>query len=268
LWTSDSFFQSLPALHNGATTLVIAHRGASAYAPENTLPAFELAVRQGADAIELDAMLCAGEDIVVIHDSTLERTTGQSGRVAGLTLADLKSLDAGAWFDPRFSGTRIPTLDEVLESVGRELLTNIEIKNYSTPFDNLAEKIALCVSRHNLKDRVLFSSFNPLNFRALKRHMPDAPVGFLTEKGFARPWLEGAVRWAFPFDTLHPHFTDASPQYIKRAHQARTPVLAYTVNQMQAMQALFRAGIDGIITDDPPLALKARGQDPFGDSRP
>jgi glycerophosphoryl diester phosphodiesterase len=255
----------LPAFQTGALPLVIAHRGSSAYAPENTIASFELAVRQGADAIELDAMLCAGGEIVVIHDSTLERTTGHPGRVADLTLADLRSLDAGAWFDPSFAGARIPTLDEVLETVGRELLTNIEIKNYSTPFDNLAEKIALCVSRHNLKDRVIFSSFNPLNFRAIKRHMPEAPVGYLTEKGFARPWLERALRWAFPFDTLHPHFSDASPQYIKRAHHARTPVLVYTVNEAQSMQALFQAGVDGIITDDPPLALDTRSQHPFVD---
>jgi glycerophosphoryl diester phosphodiesterase len=204
---------------------------------------------------------------VVFHDSTLDRTTGHPGRVADFTISELKSLDAGAWFDAEYSGAQIPTLDEVLNTVGRDVLTNIELKNDSTPIDSLAEKIALCVNRHDLKDRVFFSSFSPLLFRALKRHMPEIPVGFLTVKGWSRPWIYQALRWVFPFDSLHPHFTDASPQYIKRAHQSNTPVLVYTVNESQAMQALFQAGVDGIITDDPPLALKTLRQSPPSASR-
>ncbi len=267
MWTSSHFFRSLPAFQPTARPLVIAHRGASAHAPENTLPAFELAVRQGADAIELDATFCAGGEIVVIHDATLDRTTGRPGKVAHTALADLKRLDAGAWFDSAFDGTEIPTLDEVLESVGKDVLVNIELKNERTPFDSLAEKIALCVNRHNLKDRVILSSFNPLNFRALRRHMPETPVGYLTVKGHTRPWMRRAVRWVFPFDCLHPHFTDASPQFINRAHQSNLPVLVYTVNEAADIQALARAGVDGIITDDPLMAVQALDQFPAGDSR-
>jgi glycerophosphoryl diester phosphodiesterase len=233
---------------------LIAHRGASAHAPENTLAAFRLALAHGADAIELDTMLCR-DAVVVIHDHTLERTTNGAGRLSDKSLGSLKELDAGGWFAPAFTGEEIPTLDEVFETVGREILINIELKNYSSPFDNLAEHVALSVLRHNLAARVFFSSFNPLNFRKLKARLPAAPVGWLSLPGRV-PGI--AARFA-PHDALHPHFSDVTPQLIKHARQRRLPVFAYTVNEAAEAARLAALGVDGMITDDPARLRQSAG---------
>lgn len=234
---------------------VLAHRGASRQAPENTLAAFELAVSQGADAIELDVETCAGGDLVVIHDATVDRTTDGSGKVSKLPLQAIRELDAGSWFDPRFKGESVPTLDEVLEAVGKRIFINIELKNYTSWFDDLAEKVALSVKRHGLEKQVLFSSFNPFNFRVIKRHLPKSPVGLLAFRGFASPWFVDLVRKLAPFDSLNPHHLDVSPQLIEHNHKAGMPVFAYTVNDAADIRRLLDAGMDGVITDDPELGL-------------
>src|SRR5512145_3196062 len=115
--------------------LIFAHRGASAHAPENTLAAFELAIAQNADALELDVKLSADGHAVVIHDTTVDRTTGSEGRVKDLSLAELRSLDAGTFFSEKYSGERIPTMEEVFESVGKRILINVELTNSNSPRD-------------------------------------------------------------------------------------------------------------------------------------
>jgi glycerophosphoryl diester phosphodiesterase len=141
---------------------VFAHRGASAHAPENTLAAFQLALSQGAPAIELDAMLCADGQVVVIHDDTVDRTTNGLGKVRQMPLAAIKELDAGTSFASTFKSEKIPTLLEVFETLGHEIFINIEIKNYAYPLDDLPTHVASLVQKFNLSDYALFSSFNPL----------------------------------------------------------------------------------------------------------
>src|SRR5690606_28189003 len=110
-------------------TLVFGHRGAKAYAPMNTIPAFELAAEQGADGIELDVHRSKDGHAVIVHDFTVDETTDGNGTVTEMTLAQLKELDAGSWFGEGFHGVQIPTLDEVFEAVGERLLINVEIKS-------------------------------------------------------------------------------------------------------------------------------------------
>ena len=139
--------------------VIFAHRGASAHAPENTLAAFELALAQNADAIELDVKLSADGYAVVIHDPTVDRTTGSRGRVRDLSLQQLRSLDAGSLLSEKYGGEKIPTLEEVFESVGKRTFINVELTNYSTPRDSLVETVCILVKRFGLQKRVLFSSF-------------------------------------------------------------------------------------------------------------
>ena len=139
---------------------IFAHRGASAYAPENTMAAFSLAVHQGADAIELDAKLSADGYVVVMHDDTVDRTTNGTGRVSSLSLAELQKLDAGSKFPPLFKSEKVPTLEEVYETLGRKILINVELTNYSTPMDDLPDKVIALVKKFNLEERVLLSSFS------------------------------------------------------------------------------------------------------------
>ena len=116
---------------------IFAHRGASVYAPENTLAAFEAAVQQHADAIELDAKLTADRQVVVIHDQTVDRTTNGSGEVQKMSLEAIRELDAGSFFDVQFKGEKIPLLSEVFEAVGKRIFINIELTNYASLIDEL-----------------------------------------------------------------------------------------------------------------------------------
>ena len=134
---------------------IFAHRGSSAYAPENTIAAFKTAVSQHADGIELDAKLTADGQVVVIHDDTVDRTTYGTGRIKSLTLKDIKELDAGSKFPPLFKPEKIPTLDEVFEVVGRRTFINVELTNYSSPTDELPDKVVALVKKYNLEYQCL-----------------------------------------------------------------------------------------------------------------
>lgn len=231
--------------------LVIGHRGASAYAPENTLSAFERAVALGADGVELDAKLTADGQIVVIHDQTLERTTNGAGKVRQKTLAELRGLDAGSWFGAAFAGELIPTLEQVLETVGGKILVDIELTNYATPFDPLPERAAELVRRMGLQDRVIFTSFFPTNLYRARRVLPQVAAGQLAWVGrlgaLTRGWLgrQVAPRWSVPY------YTDLSAAYIRQQHLRNRRVIAWTVNQPEDAARLLAWGVDGIITDDP-----------------
>jgi glycerophosphoryl diester phosphodiesterase len=239
--------------------IVFAHRGASAHAPENTLAAFELALRQGADAVELDAKLTSDGQIVVIHDQTVDRTTEGTGWVKNMTLAELRKLDAGSHFDVAFQGEPIPTLEEVLKAIGQLTYINIELTNYASKTDMLPDRAAALVKRLKLSRRVMFSSYNPIALRRVKRLLPDVPIGLLANPGktgwLARSWVG---RLIVQYQTLNPEVGDVTASLIEQIHSLQRGVLTYTVNDEKTMQVLFRLGVDGIFTDDPPLALRVR----------
>ncbi len=237
---------------------IFAHRGASLYAPENTLEAFELARQQGADAIELDAKLTRDGHIVVIHDQTLDRTTPGNGAVKDATLEQIRELDAGSFFDPCFHHARIPTLEEVLAALGKQLLINIELTNYTSIYDELPEKVAALIQKMGLEDYVLFSSFNPIALRRIKRLLPQTPIGLLTASGSAGRLARSLVPWMIPCQSLHPEKSDLHPKLLHTWQRRDKKVFVYTVNEIGEMERLFRMGVDGIFTDDPLNALKIR----------
>ena len=162
---------------------LFAHRGASQYAPENTLAAFELAIRQKADAIELDAKLTADGHVVVIHDQTADRTTIGTGNVANMELAQIKELDAGIHFDIQFTGEKVPTLREVFFRCAKRIPINIELTNYASIFDNLPEKVVTIVREYGMEGFILFSSFNPIALLKVKKVLPEVPIGLLCLPG-------------------------------------------------------------------------------------
>lgn len=238
---------------------LFAHRGASAHAPENTLAAFTLALRQRADAIELDAKLTADGHVVVIHDQTVNRTTPGNGWIKDMPLAALRELDAGSHFDAAFKGELIPTLEEVFTVVGGKIFINVELTNYASPLDSLPEKAAALVKRHNLAQRVLFSSFNPIALRRVHRLLPEAPLGLLCFSGRKGRRMRGRLGRLFvPYQALHPELRDATPSLIEQAHRRGHRVHIYTVNHPEDMRRLFAMGVDGIFTDDPLLARRVR----------
>lgn len=243
------------------TPIVFGHRGASAHAPENTLAAFELALAQGAGGVELDAKLSADGHVVVHHDATLERTTNGRGNVSKHTLAHLRGLDAGGFFSEKFRGEKIPTLDEVFESIGSKAFINVELTNYSTPRDALVEKVVELVKRHGLQNRILFSSFLPGNLSKAAALLPEVPRGLLALGGWMGAWAR-SFGFAFgDYYALHPYMTDVSARQVSRVHQLKRRIHVWTVNAADDMRRLFSWRVDGIFTDDPALAVKVlRGE--------
>lgn len=235
---------------------IFAHRGSSAYAPENTLSAFELAIQHQADAVELDVKLSQDNIPVVIHDPTVDRTTNGSGFVRRMTLEELRKLDAGEYFNASFRGERIPTLEEVLTTIGRRIFINIELTNYASPNDNLPEIVAELIQKHNLSESILISSFNPLALWRISRLLPQVPRGLLALRGTAGSWARSWIRHLVPCEAVHPAFQDVTPNFLRRIHRSGQRVHAYTVNLPEDMRRLLKMGVDGIFTDDPVLARK------------
>ena len=140
---------------NRDAPLVIAHRGASLNAPENTMASFNLAVEVGAHAIELDAKLSRDAEVVIVHDSTLERTTAGTGTVRSHTVMELRALDAGSHFGESFAGERVPILADVFDILAGKILINVELTNYATPFDRLPEKVISLIVDRGIENDVL-----------------------------------------------------------------------------------------------------------------
>jgi glycerophosphoryl diester phosphodiesterase len=229
--------------------LVFAHRGASADAPPNTLPAFELAAQQGADGVELDVHRSVDGVPVVVHDFTVDATTDGHGVVSEMRLAQIKALDAGSWFDRQFANTRIPTLGEVFETVGNRMIVNVEIKSKSMQSDGVERAVATSIAHHGMQSRVIVSSFNPLTLRRFRQVMPEVAIGYLSanELPFFVPWLMTGVA----HEARHPHHSMISAAYVERAKRRGQRVNAWTINDPDRAVELRELGVDGIITDQP-----------------
>jgi len=243
-----------------ARPIIFAHRGSSSHAPENTLAAFRFALDQGADGIELDAKLTADGRVVVMHDATLDRTTSGRGYVWKHTLAELRKLDAGSAFSAAFEGEPIPTLDEVLELAGNRLIVNIELSNYSTPRDSLVQTVCAVVRSHATRHQVLFSSFLPGNLARCARLMPEAPRGLLALPGWKGVWARSVSFMFGAYDALHAHTSDTTREQVQRVHRLRRRIHVWTVNRAEDFARFQAWGVDGIFTDDPPLAAQSLGR--------
>ena len=232
--------------------LIYAHRGASALAPENTLAAFLLALQAGADGIELDVMLSQDKELLVIHDSTVDRTTDGSGKVAEMPLAALRELDAGTRFGEKFRGEKLPTLNEVFEAVGGKMRINVELKNYAQPLDDLTSRVIALTERFHLADSVLLSSFNPINLSKARRQNPKIRRGLLVSPGDRL--MLGAGGRLFPYHALHPYYEDVTPEMAADLRARGKQLNTWTVDDPQALLRLHSIGVDGIISNNPAAA--------------
>lgn len=235
---------------------IIAHRGSSADAPENTLAAFQLAVEQGADAIELDVKLCSDGEVVVMHDASVDRTTDGRGLVKDLRLADLKRLNASAHFNhPGRRREEIPTLAEVFAAVGEKIVVNVELTNYTTPWDDLPIKAGQVVSKNALEERVLFSSFNLLALLRAAHHYPQISRALLASSGTGRFWQQ--MRFIIKLlgcKSFHAEIGDVNPELIQRMHSNHVYTFVYTVNDLRDLKRMSALHVDGVFTDHVLLA--------------
>jgi len=239
-------------IYEEGRTLVFGHRGASGYAPQNTLPAFELAVQQGVDGVEFDVHLSADGELVVIHDFDVDHTTDGHGEVAALTLAELKALDAGVKFDAKFAGARIPTLDEVFETLAGRIAVNVEIKAIA---EEIEAKVADCIRRHNLTDKAIISSFNPLILHRFRAAAPDIAIGFLYYEETPAEFMQ--MMMGLPYEARHPHHPMIDRAYMEQAKRFGYRVNTWTVNDAARAVALQELGVDCIMTDTPDVMIKA-----------
>ena len=236
--------------------MVIAHRGFSGAAPENTLIAFQKGIEIGSDMIELDVHLSRDGEIVVIHDETLERTTNGKGMVADHTLKELKKLDAGSSFGPQFAGEKIPTLKEVLDLAKGRVLVNIEIKNPTHQrhsITELSEKTLREVEKAGIMDKVIYSSFNPASLDWIKGKEPRAWTAFL----FHRPWNSlRDIPVSQDYAVLNLRNIHLTREKIAEIKKSGKKINVYTVNPEEEIRQFADWGVDGIITNYPDRLVK------------
>lgn len=222
--------------------LVIAHRGASAHRPENTLPAFEMAVAQRADMIETDLHRTRDGAIVITHDEDLSGLGGR-GEIAGATLAEIRALDAGG-------GELVPTLDEILDRFGPRIAFNLELKRATdADYDGLEAQALDAVKARGLLGRTLWSSFYDTVLARLRALAPDARVGLLISSRYPIRILERARELGA--EAIHPEASVVSEALVDDAHAAGLGVYVFTVDDPDEMQRLLALGVDGLFTNHP-----------------
>ncbi|RFS81419.1 glycerophosphodiester phosphodiesterase [Actinomadura spongiicola] len=261
-----------PARLVGGTARVanVAHRGASAYAPENTIAAFKLAVSQRADVIEVDVQESKDHELVLMHDTTLARTTNVEEvypdrapwKVSEFTLAEIRKLDAGSWFGKKYRGERVPTLGQTLTVMrGRGPGLLLEIKSPAL-YPGIETRVAGALRRSPswLRDdpagrRLVVQSFDWRSMRRFHAVLPRVPIGLL-----GAPKVEELPGFASFADQINPPWRGLSAAYVKKVHAARMEVLTWTIDHKVDMRKAVLLGVDGIITNKPDVLRSVLGE--------
>jgi len=235
---------------------VIAHRGASGHAPENTMAAFRRAVELGARFIETDLQITRDARVVAMHDPTLDRTTTGKGQVYLQTLAQIRALDAGAWFggagDKSFAGERVPTLKEILEfAKEHDVIFYLEIK--SGPAWGVEHAVVAALRDWNASARVVILSFDPASLDSVHRLDTTMMTGLLCEHA-SGDLVERTVRAGAR--QLVARGNLATSAVVEKAHHAGLQVVAWTINDPERMRRLIATGLDGMITDYPDRLIR------------
>ncbi|HZQ99771.1 MAG TPA: glycerophosphodiester phosphodiesterase family protein [Chloroflexota bacterium] len=221
--------------------IVVGHRGASAYAPENTLASFELALQQGADMVECDVHLSRDGRPVVIHDHTLDRTTGGSGPVAALAADELRSLG-------------VPTLDELLDWCQGRIPLSVELKNGPVFYEGLAERVVDLIQARGMLDQTNLISFDHQAIRRAKELAPTISAGVLFAARLVDAPAVAHAAWA---DVVLPQAGFATPDVVDQAHQAGLAISVWTVDEPALAVELADRGVDAIATNRPDRILAA-----------
>ncbi len=241
--------------------ITIAHRGASAVAPENTLAAFKEAVRLGADMIELDVRLSSDGAVVVFHDRDLSRTSDGTGPVEDLPLAGMKRLDAGSWFSGRFQGERIPTLEEAIQTIYSsrlELCIEIKIdKGREELRRELVSGTIDIIDRTGFRDRVIMASFDRESIRVSRAARPDIRTGLIFNKD--EVWAECEEGSYVGLDFLSARWNIITASRVSAAHQKGRKVIAWTIDREEELDWVLPLSVDAVASNNPEWLVNSIG---------
>jgi glycerophosphoryl diester phosphodiesterase len=238
----------------------VAHRGASGYAPENTMAAFKKAFEMKADYFELDVQMSKDGELVLIHDTTVDRTTNGTGKVGELTFEEFRSLDAGSWFGPQFTGEKIPALEEALDAFRGKIGILIELKSPEL-YPGIEQKVADALIERNMhlpnNEKIIVQSFNFESIKTFHKILPNVPVGVLTNKAehHTDEMLQEFSNYA---DFVNPNMAFVNKELTDRIHGLGMRTMSWTVRNKSDVQRLLDAKVDGIITDYPDYVPRNR----------
>lgn len=231
----------------------VAHRGATAYAPENTIAAFDLAVEMKADYIEIDVQQSKDGELVLIHDTTVNRTTDGTGKVGELTFEQLRSLDAGSWKGEEFAGEQIPTFEEILDRYRGKVGILIELKAPEL-YPGMEEQVAEALKERNLdkpqNEKIIIQSFNFESMKKMNELLPTVPIGVLTSNR-AHTTPEALQEFSTYADWFNPSYGIVTKDLVNQVHTLGMQIGSWTVRSQEAADFLFEMGVDAIISDYP-----------------
>ncbi|WP_342387866.1 glycerophosphodiester phosphodiesterase [Salinicoccus bachuensis] len=242
--------------HASKHTLNIAHRGASGYAPENTMAAFDKALEMKADYIEIDIQLSRDGEVVLMHDAMVDRTTDGSGRIDAFTLEELKQLDAGSWFGPQYAGEQIPTLEEILDAYRGKTGILIEIKNPSQ-HPGIEERLAAALEERSMdkpnNGKIIVQSFDHGSIEYFNELLPNVTTGVLVGYDAEGISDEQLAQFSTYADYVNPNHQMVDENLVSQIHHHGMKIAPYTINDQSRINELMDYGVDGIISDYPDL---------------
>lgn len=246
-------FAEEPSLGERKQVDNVAHRGATGYAPENTFAGFDLAVEMKADYIEIDVQRSKDGEIVVIHDTTVDRTTDGTGKVGDLTLEQLRSLDAGSWKGEQFAGVTIPTFEEILDRFHGKVGILIELKAPEL-YPGIENQVAEALKERNLdkpqNEKIIIQSFNFESMKKMDQLLPKVPIGVLTSN-LKDTTMEALQEFSTYADWFNPSYGIVTEELVNQVHSLGMQIGSWTVRSQEAADFLFDMKVDAIITDYP-----------------
>ena len=240
--------------------VIIAHRGDISGAPENTIPAFVGAFRQGADAIELDVRLTRDDHLVVFHDRNLKRITGENRLVTNVTLDEIRTLDVGGWFGTEFRGLQAPTLDEVFEALPSDFLINVEMKAVIDRMRPIAHRVADVIRRHERWNSTLVASFNPISLWELRKVDPRIMRGYIWSRRHPPPIRSRCFSRLVRADWYDPANDSFNPRLMRKMRSRGVRTLAWDVDFARDLVRMAEARLDAVVTDNLPDLLRQRAK--------
>jgi glycerophosphoryl diester phosphodiesterase len=243
---------------NNRNPIVVAHRGASGYAPENTMAAIKKAITMGVDMIEIDVQLSKDKEVVLMHDLTVDRTTNGKGKVRDLYLEEIKKLDAGKWFSSEFSGEKVPTLEEVIQAINGQCKLLIEVKRVKSKKLEIENKIVQLINKYNAYNWCIVQSFETQVIKNIQELDKSIECHKLVTMNISVLPLHidsriktGTIYKYKTVQSINPYFKMLNKRKVNKIHSRGQKIITWTVNEPEDMKRMIEMGVDGIITNYP-----------------